>query len=406
MQNIVVLGGNFAGVGIAHYLLRDVLPLLNSTSNATEQYKVTLVSLSDHTYFNVATPRALSSPAKAPIDKLFTSIVKAFSSYKSSEFTFIHGEAVGVDENAKTVSIKGAGAANTTSVQYTSLVVATGSSADPVFKLNGEHTVSIAALEEMHKRIPHAKSIVVAGGGATGIEVAAEMAYFYPGIDVTLLSGTSRLLSRIKNTNVSKAAERKLAALKVKVVHNLRVKTATKVEDATKTALEFNDGSTRVVDIYFQATGGKVNSEFLPTSWLDISTNQVVTDGQTLRATNALAGIYAIGDVASYSNGGIPDATWSIPALGYSIWHDIHTGKVVSANGEEMKQGSSGSPANGPALKEKKYKQLESDMQVIPTGPKGGVGVMFGWSIPSWLVWLLKSRTFGIDHGQKIAAGR
>jgi NADH dehydrogenase FAD-containing subunit len=103
--------------------------------------------------------------------------------------------------------------------------------------------VTIAAFKEMHNRLPKAKSVVVAGGGPTGIEVAAEIASFYPGADVTLLSGTSRLLSRLKSTSVSKAAEGKLAALKVKTVHNLRVVAFAKTEDNTKTGLEFNDGS-------------------------------------------------------------------------------------------------------------------------------------------------------------------
>ena len=330
MQNIIVLGANYSGVGIAHYLLRHILPLLNSTNKA-EKFKVTLVSPSDHTYYNIAAPRALAAPEKAPLDNLFIPISKAFSSYKSSEFTFVQGEAVGVDENARTVSIKGAGTAETTSIQYAILVVATGTTAsNPLWSLNGEHTITIAAFQDMHTRLPNAKSVVVAGGGPTGIEVAAEIASFYPGIDVTLLSGASRLLTRLKNTSLAPRAEKKLAALNIKTVHNLRVAAVNKTEDDTKSTLEFSDGSTRVVDIYLNATGGKPNSEFLPPSWLDIATNQVVTDGETLRATKAPAGVYAIGDVASYSNGGVLDATWPVSALAYSIWYDIQTGKIAS----------------------------------------------------------------------------
>ena len=245
MHDIIILGGNHSGVRTAHYLLRNIIPLLNSARSATEQFKVTLVSTSDHTYFNIGAPRVIASPEKTPTDSLFWSIPKGFEQYKSSEFTFIHGEAVGVNEDEKTVSVKSPGTANTMHIPYAVLVVATGTTANPLFSLNGDQTATIAAFQDIHKRLPKAKSVVIAGGGATGVEVAGEIGFFYPGIDVTLLSGTSRLLSRVTNTNVSKAAERKLAELKVKTVHNLRVTEFTKAEDGTKTALNFNDGSSR-----------------------------------------------------------------------------------------------------------------------------------------------------------------
>lgn len=122
MHNIVILGGNFAGVSTAHYLLRHVFPLLK---NKTE-YKVTLVSPSDHTFFKIGAPRALVSSEKVPADKPFASIRNAFSDYKASEFSFIQGEAVGVDEAIRTVSVRTSGLAKEISVLYDSLVIATG----------------------------------------------------------------------------------------------------------------------------------------------------------------------------------------------------------------------------------------------------------------------------------------
>ena len=403
MHNIVILGGNFAGVGIAHQLLRRVIPLLNSASDTTTHFKVTLVSISDHTYFTVGAPRVLSSPQTAPIEKLFTPISEAFRKYQSSEFTFVHGEAIGVNEDQKTVSVKGDGVADISAIQYALLVIATGTTTNPLWKLNGDRAITVAAFQDMHRRLPGAKSVVVAGGGPTGVEVAAEIAHFYPSTDVTILSGTTRLLSRVKNTKVSKAAEEKLAALGVKTVHHLRVTASDQAKDDIKTTLKFDNGTSQLVDIYLNATGTTTNSGFLPNSWLDICTNKVVTDGQTLRATKAPAGVYAIGDVASHSKGTALDIEGSIPALAYSIWYDIQTGKVEGVKRDTGKQGGSGSSIS--ALKEKKNKQVESDMIVVPTGPDGGVGAIFGWKVPSWLVWLMKSRTFRIESASKFAHG-
>lgn len=144
------------------------------------------------------------------------------------------------------------------------------------------------------------------------------------------------------------------------------------------------------MDIYIDATGGVPNTNFLPSTWLD-NGKRIATDASTLRTTKAPPGIYAIGDVASYSKGGVPDASWAVPALGYSIWYDLHAAAAGSGRKGE--------------LKEKKYKQIQADMQFVPVGPKGGVGIIFGWMMPSWLVWLAKSRTFMLDKAPGLASG-
>ena len=58
-----------------------------------------------------------------------------------------------------------------------------------------------------------------------------------------------------------------------------------------------------------------------------------------------------------------------------------------------------------PALKETRYKQIESDIRFIPIGLKGGVGVLYDWKVPSWLVWLVKSRTRKMEKSAGLATG-
>lgn len=390
MHNIVIIGGNFGGVTTAHYLLRHVFPSLNAGSDK-RSYKVTLISPSDHTYFKIVAPRALVSPEPIAPEAPFGSIRDGFAKYDKDEFTFIQGEAIGVDEVAKTVSVKSPGDSANSSVPYDSLVIATGTtSSSPLWTLHGEHTLTKAALEEMHKLVPAASSILIAGGGPTGVETAGEIASRYnksPSTkkDITILSGTTRLLPRLKNPGVAPAAERQLNALGVTVVHNLKVTSSKRIDD--KTELTFSDGSSRTVDLYIDATGGAPNTYFLPAAWLTDS-KKVATDPSTLRATQAPAGVYAIGDAASYSKASVLDTVGAFEALGYSIWSDLRGEKAVS-----------------PVLKEKKYKPFEVDMAVVPVGPSGGVGALFGWKIPSWLVWLLKSRTFFIEKAEGIATG-
>lgn len=390
MPSIVVLGGNFAGVSTAHYLLRYVLPAFNTGEKA--QLNVTLISPSDHTFFKVGAPRALVSNELIPLDQPFTSIPDSFGGYKPSEFTFIQGEAARIDERGKTVLVKPATEDQETTIKYDTLVIATGMKSSPLWALNGDYKVTRAAFEDLHKRIPRAETILIAGGGAVGVETAGELGHFTKGKDITILSGSTHLLSRLRNPQIGKSAEGQLESLRVNSIHKLRVVASNELPDG-RTTLKLSDGSTRIVDVYIDATGGAPNSGFLPAHWLD-DRKHVATDSVTLRATNAPAGVYSIGDVASYSKGSVPDATWAVPALGYSIWTDLN----------EMAKAKGLPPANT-TLKPKEYKQMDSDTQLIPVGPKGGVGVMFGWKVPSWVVWLIKSRTFMMDKAAKVATG-
>ncbi|OBT38733.1 hypothetical protein VE00_11003 [Pseudogymnoascus sp. WSF 3629] len=387
MHNIVILGGNLSGVPTAHYLLRHVLPLLNRANGDKSQYTVTLISPSDHTFFKIGAPRALLSTDKSLYDKPFASIPSGFKNYDSSIFNFVQGEAVKVDEATKTVSVKLNNDAKVIVVQYNSLVIATGTtSSSPLWTLHGDHQKTKTASVDILKLLPKAKTILIAGGGAVGVETAGEIAYNYGGKDVTLLSGGARLLPRLKHTGIAKTAEKQLASLNVKVLHNIKVTSSTKLPDG-KVCVKLSDGSTRIHDVYIDTTGGTPNTSFLPVSWLD-DRKHVVTDMATLRATKAPAGVYSLGDVASFSKNNIMDAEWSVPPLGYSIWSDLRDNTI-----------------GGNVLKEKKYKQIEADMQIVPIGLNGGVGVLFGWQVPNFLVRMLKSKTFFLEKAAGKATG-
>lgn len=252
----------------------------------------TYITIRSHLLQN-RSPTRFDLRGKSTADKPFASIRDGFSHYKASEFSFIQGEAVGVDEAAKIVSVQSAGTPTNASIQYSSLIVATGTtSTSPFWSLHGDYKLTIAAFEDMHKRLPNAETILIAGGGPAGIETAGEIAYLYKPKDMTILSGSARLLPRLKNTSVAKAAEGRHASLNVKTVH-VRVTSSTELEDG-RTSVKLSDGSTKTIDIYLDATGGTPNTSFFPAGWLGDS-KRVVTDVSTLHATKAPAGVYGIG---------------------------------------------------------------------------------------------------------------
>ncbi|OCK77753.1 FAD/NAD(P)-binding domain-containing protein [Lepidopterella palustris CBS 459.81] len=399
-HNIAILGGNFGGVSVAHYLLRHVLPGINSMSDGFCVYKITLISPSTHFFFKIGAPRALTSAEAVPLEKSFLPISEAFKDYNQSYYTFVQGEAIGIDEVTKRVIVKHENDTPDSDVKYDSLVIATGTtSKSPLWTLHGNYTITKSAFEDLHARLPKAEKIFIVGGGASAVETAGEIAYRYKGKDITILSGSTRLLAGLKNVGVGVAAESQLTALGVKTVNDVRVTSVVESADS-KTVLKLSNGATEEVDVYIDATGGQPNSSFLPAAWLD-ERNRVATDGTTLRADKAPAGVYCIGDVASYSTGSVLDVEYAVRAICYSIWFDLF--KDASAKQEKAANGTKVIAPH--ILKEQKYKKIQSDMQFVPIGPQGGVGAFFGWKVPSWIVWLIKSRTMFFERAPGLVEG-
>jgi apoptosis-inducing factor 2 len=185
-KTIVILGGSFAGLKIAHLLLQKTLPVVKGL-------KVIIVSKSTHLYWNLAAPRAIV-PGQIPDEKVFQPIKPAFAKYSSSNFEFVLGEATSVDPDVKKVKVSTKEGAR--ELEYDVLVVTTGSSAvgGSPWKQSDSYEVSLAALHEAQEKIKNAKSIVLGGAGVTGVETAGELGYEYgQEKEITLVSPTQAL---------------------------------------------------------------------------------------------------------------------------------------------------------------------------------------------------------------------
>ena len=215
---------------------------------------------------------------------------------------------------------------------------------------------------------------------------AGEIGTIYPNPQKTILSGSTRLLPRLRPA-IGADAESKLANLGVKSIHNIKVRSASRTSSG-KTALELSDNTTKTVDVYIDATGGRPNTSFLPSAWLN-QRGYVETDNKTLHVT-AAPGIYAIGDVASYSGGAYLDVAEAVRPLCSSVLVDLSGAKSGEHGPKQI-------PFASKTIKE---------TQLVPIGPKGGVGAVFGWRIPSLMVKLIKSKTFMIEKAPETVMGK
>ena len=169
-------------------------------------------------------------------------------------------------------------------VTFNTLVIATGATfASPLWQVNESEAVTLEAFATTRAALQKAKTVLIAGGGAVGVETAGEIGHTFRGVHTTLLSGAARLLPRLLASN-SRAAENRLKKLRVTTEHNVRVKETKKNADGTTTAV-LDNGTEKIVDVFIDATGGKPNTSFLPTAWQQGPRNSVLVSADTLRAT-------------------------------------------------------------------------------------------------------------------------
>lgn len=375
-NNIVVLGGSFAGIGISHYLLRHVIPQLPDSSN----YQLIMVNPSDHFYFKVAAPRMTSREDLIPLDAIMKPIAPGFDTYNN--FKLVQAYARAIDHATRQITLEpvnGSGENTTTTLPYHTLIIATGaSSKSPLWSPAAPKHATVSALTSFRTQLPSARRIIIAGGGAVGVETAGELASDHGTTkDIILYSGSTSLLPRVR-PDLGKRAEQYLQAMGVTVIHGLKIlSTGTGATDHGKETLHLSDGSQTTADLFINARGSALNNGFVPPAWLDERGAVRVDATQRVEAAGAGARVYALGDIASYSSGGILDIMSAIPPLAAVVEHDLTGGKAGA---------------------QPTYTGQSAQSMLVPVGRKKTVGVLFGWRVPSLMGYMVKGKTFMVDQ--------
>ncbi|TFW15464.1 NAD(P)/FAD-dependent oxidoreductase [Massilia arenosa] len=311
-SEIVIVGGGAGGLELACKLGRKLGP--------------SKVALVDSRLYHIWKP-SLHEVAAGTLD-----IHQEGLSYQmlghDNGFHFVYGAMTALDAAAKKITIgpvvagTGEQVFPSRELEFGSLVIAVGSTSN-YFGVPGaqEYTISLNATEDAERfRLTLLKllamaderkvegtqggvDIVIIGGGATGVELAAELreasgvyaAYGFGHLDVqrdvriTLLEGAPRILAPLPE-RVSGAALKLLGQRAIKVVTDCRV---TKIEPQQVTDKE---GNVYPSDLCVWAAGIKA-PEFLGSLGLPLAKGgQIMVDGH-LRVQGQAA-IYALGDCA------------------------------------------------------------------------------------------------------------
>lgn len=196
-------------------------------------------------------------------------------------------------------------------LKYDFLVIATWSSllGDVPFTTLTSTEGMKEGLHALQAQIEKAKKIVIAGGDATGAEVAFEhgtkkeivlvgeythssLIMYVCGSDLQVTSGATVLETVIPS--VQKIALQYLHNLNVNVKLNTKVVNASKTSDA-KQILELSDVEKLSADLYISTIGIEPNSSFVPEKYLN---NKGFVFVNSFLKVNGVENVWAIGDVS------------------------------------------------------------------------------------------------------------
>ncbi|XP_020102460.1 apoptosis-inducing factor homolog B-like [Ananas comosus] len=264
-RRVVVIGGGVAGALLAKNV----------------QFNSDLVLIDPKEYFEIpwADLRAMVEPPFAE------KILIKHTDYLTNA-AIVTSRAIGVTE---TEVLTDGGR----SVPYDFLVIATGH-ADPVARSRNDR---IEQFREENEKIKSSSSILIIGGGPTGVELAGEIATDYPGKKVTLVHKGSRLLEYIG----PKASVKALKWLKEKNVEVLFQQTVD-LESISDGQKEFKTsaGKSVTADCHFVCIGRPLASSWLKETILGKSLDEhgrLMVD-EKLRV-NGQKNIFAIGDITN-----------------------------------------------------------------------------------------------------------
>ena len=314
---IVIVGGGAGGLELASKLGRRLGPA-----------KVTLV---DSRLTHIWKP-SLHEVAAGTLDVNQEGLSYQMLAHDNG-FTYVYGALTALDIGARSVSIGAVTGADgdivlpARSLTFSSLVIAVGSTSH-YFGVPGarEHTISLNSAEDAErfrlrllKQLVQAETrrlegqqahveVVIIGGGATGVELAAELreasgvyaAYGFEhlkperDVRITVLEGAPRILAPLTE-RVSAAALKLLEQRGVKVVTNCRVTSIGPREVIDQ------EGMTYPVSLCVWAAGIRA-PEFLGQLGLSLNKGGQIEVDAHLRV-QGVAGIYALGDCAAAIDG-------------------------------------------------------------------------------------------------------
>ncbi|KAK1975772.1 hypothetical protein LZ30DRAFT_337974 [Colletotrichum cereale] len=281
--NIVIVGASFAGYHAARVIATS-LPV-------DGPYRLIIVEPNRHWQFTWTLPRFCV--VEGHEHKTFIPYGPYLPAGSESIVRWVHDRVSTISE--KTVTIQGTGE----EIPYSYMVIATGSGVGmslPSRVGSTNKADGIQLLQGFQQRIKAARNLVVVGGGAAGVELAADAKDQYPEKNVTLVHSRDAVMNRF-GQDLRVGALKGLEQLGIDVILGERTTTESPVDGY----VTLRSGRKIKCDFLINAIGqqpsSQLISEFVPEA---IAKSGRIRVKPTMQIdVDSLPNIYVCGDVAA-----------------------------------------------------------------------------------------------------------
>ena len=267
MKRVVIVGGGVAGKKLAESLDK------NKTA------EVVLIEPKEYMEVPYAGLRALVEPEdfSPTIRKKYSELIPGVQ-HIMKKATGIHDNTLKLEDSAD--------------VNFDYLVIASGSSFKNWPYLKSSEPLMVARQAEVLRdgaKLESAGSILIIGGGAVGVELAGEIAYKWNDKKITIINGSSRILSGLSKKMTARS-EKILKGMGVEIVNN------TCLTENGDGSWGDESGKKFSADIVYQAVGMSLNSTWLDGSDIEKNERGAVKVNADLRIKGR-DNIFALGDI-------------------------------------------------------------------------------------------------------------
>ncbi|KAM9700219.1 ferroptosis suppressor protein 1 isoform 3-T3 [Menidia menidia] len=273
---VVVVGGGFGGVAVCQQLRALGLSF-------------SLVDTRDAFHHNVAALRAAVQPGFAR--RTFIPYAETFGD------AFVQGRVDRIDPDRQRVVLMGG-----RELQYSHLVLSTGSDGPFPGRFTAEASLQsgLHAYEDLLQQIRAADSVLVVGGGSTGVEMAAEIKTEYPEKKVVLVHSRVALADPDLEPSVRQQAKEVLLEKGVELLLGQKVQdlAALRLNVTQRGQTVRTDRETLTTDLVLICTGTRVNASAYASSL-----SGSMAPGGALRVNaflqvDGFSNVFAVGDCA------------------------------------------------------------------------------------------------------------